>query len=571
MVRSLGFSALLWAVGCGGYGELHRAEPPAPPPPPLTAPNQASTLGVPAAMLRVSGDQIVDAEGHPVTLRGIAFGNRVRDNVADPRTDHDERDYGRLRTLGMNTARFSMNALSFEDPSRPGEYRESGWAWLDDNVKWARSQGVFLVLSLNVPPGGEPSQGRGWELWESPEVQQRFVALWEAIAHRYRDEPTIAGYDLLNEPMVSSSVEQWRTLANRTISAIRVVDPHHMVFVERVSAVRDDWGENDQRNFVLVDDPNVVYELHFYRPFHFTHQSAPWVDFAARESRYPNPEGVGVEWYDLELKRVDSDGPRVPRGRSDWRLYRGETVVVSDPSWVVGRPVLSCSRNAGRVWFDDLVLEQLDEKGVVKRTLFTNDMSTRRGWSYWSEDGSGLPTEESDGHYRAGSVAISATSGEANLSGEPLQIRLEPGGIYRLSGWMKGQGVSPEAVCQLRFDLYASRVPVLPVDRSYLARELEAYLAFGRAHEVPLYVGEFGAIRDAFELDRGGLRWVSDMLDLFAEHKLHFTYDDYHDAYMGLFYGEGSLPDPANANQPLLELFQKKLGGSSEKAELVVP
>jgi hypothetical protein len=76
---------------------------------------------------------------------------------------------------------------------------------------------------------------------------------------------------------------------------------------------------------------------------------------------------------------------------------------------------------------------------------------------------------------------------------------------------------------------------------------------------VPLFLGEFGAIRQTFEADRGGLRWANDMLDLINERQLNFTFHDYHEVYMGLFYGDDSLPDPANSNRALLELFKSKL------------
>lgn len=562
--RSLGFAVLVLLASCGGPTGPNKGKPLAPPPPPLQVGNLAASLvepPAPSAMLRVSGENLVDREGKVVTLRGIAFGNEVWADVVEPRAHHSELDYGRVKSLGMNTVRFYMNAVSFEDPAQPGEYRASGWAWLDDNVAWAKKHKIMLILNLHVAPGGYQSLGAGRELWDSPEVQQRFKRLWVAIASRYRNESTIAGYDLLSEPVVTTSIDQWRELANQTISAIRAVDSQHVIFIERVNAVARDWAENPERNFFLVDDPNVVYEFHFYKPFHFTHQSAPWVDYAAEETRYPNPAGVGVEWFNLELSSR-GDGPRVPPGNSDWRFYRGVPVIVTNAAWAVGRPVLDCSRNSGKVWFDDVVLEQLDAKGQVEHVLWSLDMSSRRGWYYWSGDGSGLTTEEADGHARPGSVAISGSRSEANLSAEPLQIRLSQQGSYRLSGWMKGQGVSPEAVCQIRLDLYASQVPVVPIDRAYLARELDGYLAFGKLHRVPMYLGEFGTIRDSFEHDRGGLRWVSDMLSLLGERNVHFTYHDYHEAYMGLFYGDGTPPDPTNVNQPLLELFRDRLAGS---------
>jgi len=75
---------------------------------------------------------------------------------------------------------------------------------------------------------------------------------------------------------------------------------------------------------------------------------------------------------------------------------------------------------------------------------------------------------------------------------------------------------------------------------------------------VPLFLGEFGAHRPCFENDRGGLRWVEDLLDLADERGLSFTYHDYHDDSFGLYVGNGPV-DPARGNDALIALFQRKL------------
>ena len=49
----------------------------------------------------------------------------------------------------------------------------------------------------------------------------------------------------------------------------------------------------------------------------------------------------------------------------------------------------------------------------------------------------------------------------------------------------------------------------------------------------------------------GGLRWANDVIDLLLERKLNFSWHAYHEDFFGLYYGDGSLPDPGNANTPL--------------------
>jgi endoglucanase len=140
-----------------------------------------------------------------------------------------------------------------------------------------------------------------------------------------------------------------------------------------------------------------------------------------------------------------------------------------------------------------------------------------------------------------------------------LRFRTAPGATYRLSGWMRGEKVPAQATCQIRLDLFSSRAKVHESDRAFVEQEVDAYVAWGKREKVPLFLGEWGVIRFGFDDDRGGLRWVSDMLDIMRARKLSFTYHAYHEDGFGIYRGAGGLPDPARANTPLIELFTSKL------------
>jgi endoglucanase len=124
---------------------------------------------------------------------------------------------------------------------------------------------------------------------------------------------------------------------------------------------------------------------------------------------------------------------------------------------------------------------------------------------------------------------------------------------------MRGEKIPTAATCQIRLDFFTSRAKVQASDRAFMAQEMDAYLAWGRREKVPLFLGETGVIRFGFDEDRGGLRWVSDMLDIARANKLSFTYHAYHEDGFGIYRGSGSLPDPARANSALIELFTSKL------------
>ncbi len=511
-------------------------------------------------MLRVQGNQIVDGKGQPVLLRGVAFGNQVWTDAALPKTHHAEVDYQRVAGMGMNAVRFYMNYVTFEDDDKPGVYKEAGWQWLDENVAWAKKHGIFLVLNMHVPPGGYQSGNKGKALWDDRSAQERLIKLWRAIAERYKTEPTIAGYDLLNEPVVSKSREQWHELAAELVPAVREVDPYHILFVERVNAVDGDWKEDEVRNFFLVDDPNVVYEFHFYKPFHFTHQGASWVEFAAEGTSYPDPNRVGIEWFLVHHKAFTGENPILKSGTTQWTYYEGAPFTVTDPEIVLGRPVMACKENSGKAYFDDLVLEQVVEGGEAKQ-LWTHNPDTDRGWYFDNPDGKGNYGLDRDGHEDRTSLMMERISKEGNLAADIHMFRVEQGATYRLSGWMKGDNVPEGAECRIGIDFLNADVPIHAWDKAFLEQELNTYLDFGRKHNVPLYLGEWGAIKGTFEDDRGGIRWVSDMLDLIEKYNLSFAYHDYHESFFGIYRGDSTLPDPGNANQPLIDLFTKRLVG----------
>jgi endoglucanase len=52
------------------------------------------------------------------------------------------------------------------------------------------------------------------------------------------------------------------------------------------------------------------------------------------------------------------------------------------------------------------------------------------------------------------------------------------------------------------------------------------------------------------------------MLDIMTARGLSFSYHAYHEDAFGIFRGGGALPDPAQANVPLMDLLTRKLGAA---------
>ena len=83
---------------------------------------------------------------------------------------------------------------------------QDGFARVDSVVNWCRDNKLYLILDMHDAPGGQTgdniddSYGYPW-LFESERSQQLFCDIWRNIAERYKNEPVILGYELINEPI----------------------------------------------------------------------------------------------------------------------------------------------------------------------------------------------------------------------------------------------------------------------------------------------------------------------------------------------------------------------------------
>lgn len=68
-------------------------------------------------------------------------------------------------------------------------------------------------------------------------------------------------------------------------------------------------------------------------------------------------------------------------------------------------------------------------------------------------------------------------------------IRLQQGHSYEISGYVRGEDLSPSLVVRIRLDLYSCD-SIYSRDKDYLKTVFEPYLKFGKENNVPLYLGE---------------------------------------------------------------------------------
>ena len=118
-----------------------------------------------------------------------------------------EADIARIAELGFNSVRPALNARLFLTEGDSAAYVEEGFQLLDNLVGWCRTHNLYVIIDMHGAPGGQTganiddSPNDQPELFTDKKNQDRLVDLWVKIAGRYQNEPTVAGYDLLNEPL----------------------------------------------------------------------------------------------------------------------------------------------------------------------------------------------------------------------------------------------------------------------------------------------------------------------------------------------------------------------------------
>jgi endoglucanase len=175
-----------------------------------------------------------------------------------------EDDFILLKDLGVNVLRLPFGYRHFEDDQAPGDYKHEGFKHLDRVLELCRKHKIFAVLDLHSSPGGQNPDVHGGgdtgvsQFWQDASLRVRIVNLWEYIAKRYKEDPIIAGYDILNEPCFVSDADAFNSFYDQVIRKLRAVDNNHIIFLEG-----EDWAK-DFSIFKNLGGHQQAISFHFY-------------------------------------------------------------------------------------------------------------------------------------------------------------------------------------------------------------------------------------------------------------------------------------------------------------------
>ncbi|MBW8687015.1 cellulase family glycosylhydrolase [Chitinophaga rhizophila] len=292
--------------------------------------------------LSAKGPKIVNEKGENVLLRGIGLGgwmlqegymlrvngagqqHKIRAGieslVGTAKTaefynawldNHTTKaDIDSMKAWGFNSVRLPMHFNLYTLPSDKepvagqNTWLEKGFAMTDSLLAWCKANGLYLILDLHAAPGGQGNDlnisdrdGTKPSLWENEADQQKTIALWRKLADRYKDEPYIGAYDIINEPnygfedpegdkngLKEQNNVPLKRLMQEITKAIREVDTRHIIIIEG-----NGWGNN--YNGILPPwDKNMVLSFHKYWNLNDTKSIQHILDF---RQRYNIPVWLG--------------------------------------------------------------------------------------------------------------------------------------------------------------------------------------------------------------------------------------------------------------------------------------
>jgi len=270
--------------------------------------------------LHTEGRWIKDANGNTVLLAGVNCYIRMQNERAK---------FEAAKAAGAQAIRLALWKVDIEGiftENDPNEDR-TGIPAVDKALAWCRELGLQVILDQHYwgPYGGYKCV---WpapiEFWTSSALQQEWLNMWKLLVNRYKNDPTVVGIDLMNEPYMTKAygtppadVEGiWEGIAKNAITELKKINPNLLFIVE-------DWGSNDQwRDVAFLKQNNGVYQNHIYYD-----DMQTWTDWGKAYASGDLVKGKQLlaQWIDSKYMKYPNQG--VP-------FWMGETgFLTGNPHW----------------------------------------------------------------------------------------------------------------------------------------------------------------------------------------------------------------------------------------------
>ena len=170
--------------------------------------------------IRVERNRFVNETGSTFIFRGV--------NIADP-DKLVKQDQWKESLFDELASNWAVNTVRI--PVHPVAWREHGpdsyLKLLDQAVVWANKRDLYLIIDWHSI-GYLPTEQYQHPMYDTTQKETR--DFWRRIAYRYKDVPTVAVYELFNEPTTQDNTlgrrdwKEWKALNESLIDMIYAQD-----------------------------------------------------------------------------------------------------------------------------------------------------------------------------------------------------------------------------------------------------------------------------------------------------------------------------------------------------------
>ncbi len=201
-----------------------------------------------------------------------------------PRTDYDwppfqpgrpipvRGDLAALRSAGIDFVRLPVDPgplMAFS-----GAQRERLFADILGAVELCRDEALTVIVNLHPNGATHHFNPRNMVGDVTAPLFTRYLGLVREIAARLaRLDPARVAFEPLNEPPQRCGAVDWALMQSELLRAARIVAPNlTLVATGACGGMIAGLEALDP-----ATDPNVIHTFHFYEPYVFSHQGAPWM------------------------------------------------------------------------------------------------------------------------------------------------------------------------------------------------------------------------------------------------------------------------------------------------------
>ncbi len=190
-----------------------------------------------------------------------------------------------IKSAGFNSVRLPVRWSGHTSANPPYTIDAAFLSRVDWAVKQCLDRQLAVILDMHSYA----------EIMDNPETEKaKFLSMWTQLAAHYKNYPDSVYFELLNEPYGMLATAYLNDYYNQAIQIIRKTNPKRTIILGPGGYYSFTWLD-----YLNIDpsDRNIIISIHYYSPFHFTHQGAEWVQ--------DSNAWLGTRWTGTQQEKND--------------------------------------------------------------------------------------------------------------------------------------------------------------------------------------------------------------------------------------------------------------------------